>query len=140
MNSGVLPAAQSSFDVPELPAGKTLYATLLTKVNGAWARFQAVTFTAAPGHATFTNPIDGQQNVSTANQFTWSTVPGAQAYYMAVGTTAVGYDLVNSGVLPASQSSFKVPTLPRGKALFATLLTEVNGTWARYQAVVFTAG
>lgn len=139
VDSGVLAPSQSSFSVPELPAGPTLYATLLTEVNGAWSLFQAVTFTAAPGHATFLAPVNGQTKVNTANPFTWTTVAGAQGYYLAVGTSKYGTDLVNSGVLGPTQSSYKVGALPKGKTLYATILTKASGGW-RFQAVAFVAG
>lgn len=138
VNSGVLNVGQSAFNVPDLPAGRTLYATLLTEVNGAWTRFQDVRFTAAAGHATFTNPVNGQNTTNNAKPFTWATSRGAQGYILVVGTSAYGTDLVNSGTLPASQSSYTVPSLPKGKVLHATLLTKVNGAFTRFQAIVFT--
>jgi hypothetical protein len=137
VNSGVLPANQSSFPMPDFPAGETLYATLLTKVNGAWSGFQAIMLYPAAGHATFTSPTNGQTNVNSAQPFTWATIPGAQGYILVVGTTVYGTDLVNSGLLPASQSSYTVPNLPKGKVLYATLLTKTNGTWTRYQLIGF---
>jgi sugar lactone lactonase YvrE len=142
VNSGVLAASQSSFPMPDLPVGKTLYATLLTEVNGSWGRFQAITFTAAVGHATFSHPVNGQINIDATKPFIWNPIAGAQGYILVVGSTPYGTNLANSGVLPASQSSYTVPAvpgLPKGKVLYATLLTETNGTWARYQLIGFVA-
>jgi hypothetical protein len=139
VNSGVLPATTSTYPMPDLPAGKPLYATLMTETNGTWTLFQAITFTAAAGHATLTNPLAGQTNLDTTKPFTWNTAPGAQGYYLVVGTTQYGSDLVNSTVLAATQTSYPTPDLPAGKPLYATLLTETNGTWTRYQAITFTA-
>jgi hypothetical protein len=93
---------------------------------------------AAVGHGTFTSPVNGQSVASIARQFTWATVPGAQGYVLAAGTTTYGTDLVNSGVLLAAQSSFRVPPLPKGKTLHASLLTKVNGAFTRSQTIVFT--
>ncbi|MDQ1398739.1 MAG: hypothetical protein QOK20_671 [Acidimicrobiaceae bacterium] len=137
-NSGVLPATQSTYTPPNLPAGRTVYATLLTKVNNAYTRFQAITFTTGPAMGTFTRPINGQLNLPTPGAFTWRTIAGAQNYYLVVGTTLYGSELVNSGTLPPTQSSFTVPALPHGKVLYATLLTLVNGTWV-FQVVGFTS-
>jgi subtilase family serine protease len=138
-NSGVLPPTQSSFPLPApLPTGKTIYATLLTEVNGAFTRYQAITFTAGPAMATFTRPLNGQLRVTTPGAFTWATIAGAQNYILVVGTTLYGSDLVNSGILAASQSSFSVPKLPTDKLLYATILTLVNGAWV-FQAIGFTA-
>lgn len=139
VNSGILPASQASFPMPDLPGGSTLYATLLTKVNGAWSGFQAIMFYPAVGHAVFTNPLTGQVNVTTSQPFTWQPLAAAQGYILVVGTTHYGSDLVNSGILPASQALFPMPVLPAGRTLYATLLTKVNGVWSRFQAITFTA-
>lgn len=128
-NSGILPASQTSYTAPILPANQQLYATLLTKVNGTWSLFQAISFTTGSRGATFTNPINGQLNVAAPLTVTWSTVAAAQAYYLVIGTTLYGSDIANSNLLPPSRSSLEVGWLPKGKLLYATLLTEVNGTW-----------
>lgn len=138
VDSGVLPATDTSYAVPDLPAGTTLYATLLTEIADAW-QYQSVTFTAAPGRATLTYPVNGQLNVATNKPFTWATIPAGQGYILVIGTTVFGTNLYSSGILPASQSSVTVPSLPTGKVLFATLLTEVNGAYTRYQLIAFTA-
>jgi outer membrane protein assembly factor BamB len=138
VNSGVLPATQTSYTGPVLPTGSTLYATLITKVNDAWNRSQVITFTARKAAASFTLPINGQPNVTTPGVFTWTTITRAQHYDLVVGTTVFGTDLVNSGLLPPNQSSYPVSGLPPGKVLYATLLTEINGTWT-YQLVAFTS-
>jgi hypothetical protein len=103
---------------------------LLTEVNVTWNRFHDISFTAGVGHATFTNPVNGQTNTNNARPFTWTTVPGAQGYILVVGTTTYGSDLVNSAILPASQASFSGPNLLKGKVLYATVLTKVNGAFS----------
>ncbi|MGI8559439.1 MAG: S8 family peptidase [Solirubrobacteraceae bacterium] len=87
----------------------------------------------------FTYPTNGQTNVDTTKPFTWSTAPAAQGYYLTVGTTKGGYDVVNSGPIPASQSSYNVPAMPAGQTLYATLYTELNGNYNNYQQITFTA-
>ena len=47
-SSGVMPPDQSSKNLPALPAGRTLYATLFTATDGTWSGSQSITFTAAP--------------------------------------------------------------------------------------------
>ena len=106
--SGLLPPSQSTYVAPALPRGRTLYGEVLTYINGGWLG-QNITFTAAATHATFTYPVDGQTASDNANPFTWTSSPGATYYYLAVGTTAGGYDLVASGLLPPSQTSYAVP-------------------------------
>jgi hypothetical protein len=97
----------------------------------------AAATTAPVANATFTYPTAGQANVDATNPFTWTVVPGAQGYAVAVGTTAFGTDVAQSGVLPATQTAFVIPAMPTGKKLFATLLTEQGGTWG-FSAVTFT--
>jgi hypothetical protein len=138
-NSGILPPTTSSFNMPDLPAGRMLWATLLTEFDGQWVTYQEIQFSAAPGHATFTQPLNGASNVNHVKPFTWSTISGAQGYILVIGTAVHGTDLVNSGILPAGQSAYIVPALPTGKVLYATLLTKVNGAWSRYQDIWFIA-
>ncbi len=138
-NSGVMAAGQVTRSVPALPSGKTLYASLFTATNGAWSGSQSITFTAAPGVASLTYPAPGQSGVDTARSFTWTTVPGAQGYFLSVGTTLYGSDLVSSGVMPPSQLSRNVPVLPTGQTVYATLFTATGGTWTGHQSITFTA-
>jgi hypothetical protein len=60
--------------------------------------------------------------VPTSTTLTWSAGVGATNYYLLVGTTPGGSDVVNSGALAASQTSYPV-TLPAGKTLYATVYT-----------------
>jgi hypothetical protein len=136
-NSAYLPATESSFNPPKLPRGLTLYATVLTRVNGAWTRFQDVTFTVEAVPAHFTYPADGQAKVVTPMEFAWAAVDSGQNYCVVVGTTRYGADLVNSGVLPAAQTTVPIPALPSGRTLYATLFTKIGGTWL-FHASTFT--
>jgi hypothetical protein len=138
-SSGVLSPSVSSFNMADLPSGPVVYATLFTEVNGNWNRYQAIGFVSAPGHASFTYPLNGQQNVDPSQSFAWSTIPGAQGYLVAVGTTPSSADVVNSGVLPPGQSTFNVGALPLGRVLYGFVFTEVNGAWSRYQLIGFIA-
>jgi hypothetical protein len=138
VNSGSLPGVQTGFNVPDLPTGRTLFATLFTQLNGNWY-YQAISFTAAASQASFTNPLNGQANVDTTKPFTWSTSPGAEAYLLAIGTAPNTADVFNSGILPASQSAFTVGPLPPGRVLYGLLFTKVNGGWTRVQVIGFIA-
>src|SRR5207302_10744564 len=69
--------------------------------------------------------------------FTWSSVPGAQSYYLYVGTTQGAKDLVDSyGLLT---TSYQVPPLPIGQTVWARIWTDVSGVWT-YQDISFTTG
>jgi hypothetical protein len=127
--------ATTSYLVPALPSGKTLWARIWTKAGNQWA-FQDVTFTAAQSTASFTNPLAGAQNVDTSKPFTWTTVTGSQAYYLYVGTTQGGKDLVDTGEI--GSTSYQVPILPSGQTLWARIWTKLNNRWS-YNDVSFTA-
>jgi hypothetical protein len=76
--------------------------------------------------------------VNTTTPFAWSTSPDAQAYYLTVGSTQGNDDVVNSGILPTSQTSYQVGTLPSGETLYGRVWTEINGSWSYYQDITFT--
>jgi hypothetical protein len=136
--SPVLPSGQSSLLVPAMPAGPTIYATLLAEINGTWMITSAVSFFAIPvGRGALSYPANGEANVVASQPFTWTSVPQAQAYLLIVGTTQYGTNVAISGILPPTQSGFLVPSLPDGKDLYATLFTEVNGAWTLLHSVYF---
>jgi hypothetical protein len=129
VNSGNLPGTQTSFNTGTLPAGRTLYARIWAYVGGLW-RTTDISFTTpavAPG--VFTSPPNGQTGVSAPHLFTWTASPQAQYYYLTVGTTGAGSDVVNSGNLPSSQTSYNVTSLPAGRTLYARLYSYINGGW-----------
>lgn len=135
----MLPPTQLSFPMPGLPAGVTIYATLFTEIEGRWDLYQTITFTAAVHVANFTYPLQGMYDADPSQSVTWTTSNQDQGYYLVVGTTPGGKDLVNSGILPASQSSYKLPPLPASTLLYATIITKTNGVWERYQSITFAA-
>lgn len=96
VNTGeVLRTSQS---ISSLPRGRTVYARLHTRTANVW-RSVDMTFTTAPAVATLTSPNTGASNVDLTRPFVWAAVPGAQAYYLYVGTTIGANNVVNSGEL-----------------------------------------
>jgi hypothetical protein len=139
VNSGPLPAGQTSYQVPSLPAGQSLWARVYCSVDGHWSHAD-VTFTAAPNQAALTFPGDGQTGVGSERPFSWSKVPWAINYWLTVGTAEGGSDLLNTGPLPASQSDFSaLPPFPSGATLYARLLTNDGSNWTYADAVFTTA-
>jgi hypothetical protein len=116
-----------------------LYARLYTLSGGGYRSAGDVSFQAAAGQATLTFPRAGQADVDTTQPFTWAPFSTAQGYYLTVGTTEGGYDLVNTGPLASSMRSVRVPDLPVGKTLYARLYTEMDGRFERFDDVVFRA-
>jgi hypothetical protein len=44
-------------------------------------------------------------------------VPNGGDYWLQVGTTQGGYDVLNTGMMPATQSTYMVPTMPAATTL-----------------------
>ncbi len=98
-------------------------------------------FIVAPGAsdplvATLTYPTDGAVNIAMGQTFTWTSVSGAQAYYLYVGTTAGAKDVINSGELQTTQRV--APSLPDNQLLYARLWTKYADVW-RYVDTTFTS-
>jgi len=138
LKTGLLQPNASSLTAPVLPSGRPLYATIVTELPGGFVSYSTISFSVRAPMGVWSNPVDGQQSVITPADFTWFQFSKAQNYWLVVGTTPNGKDLANSGLLPSSASSYRVGALPRGKLLYATLLTMVNGKWVS-QRVAFTA-
>jgi hypothetical protein len=107
-------------------------------VQGTWT-WTDVKFSAAGlGPAVFTRPLAGATSVDTTKPFTWSAASSA-GYLFSVGTTMGGYDVLNSGILPSTTTSFAVPALPTGKVLWARVYSLIGGSWVHFNDVSFTA-
>jgi K(+)-stimulated pyrophosphate-energized sodium pump len=138
LNTGPLTPDQTSYTVASLPAGQPLWARIYSAVNGQW-RHSDVQFTVGSGRAGFVWPVNGQAEVGADRPFTWLAVPGATNYWLTIGTSEGGSDLLNSGPLPADQTDFAtLPALPSGAALSARLLIHDGEKWTHVD-VSFTA-
>ena len=139
LNTGLLPASQLTYSVPALPGAQTLWARIYTYVKGAWT-WSDISFSATgPSPATFTNPTSGATNVNVATPFTWTSVAGAQYYWITVGTTQGGYNVFYTALLPPTQTSYTMPALPAGATLWMRIYTYMNGNWVHNGDVPFTA-
>jgi hypothetical protein len=116
-----------------LPAARTLYARMHARTNGAW-RFTETTFTTA-AEALITSPADGAVDVDTRQPLTWTTVAGAQAYFLYVGTAPGSKDLISSGETQATSRS--IASLPPATTVFARLYTKYENKW-RFTEISFT--
>jgi hypothetical protein len=129
---------QTSFQTSGLPSGQTLYARMWTKAGDVW-RYRDSTFTAAPSTpltATVTYPANGAANADMTQPIQWSTVSGAQSYYLYVGTTTGAKDVVNSG--ETTQTSYLAGNVPSGQTLYIRMWTRAGGVW-RYVDSTFSA-
>jgi hypothetical protein len=85
--------------------------------------------------ASFIYPTDGAVNVNMSTPIQWTSVAGAQAYYLYLGSTLGAKDLANSGEL--QQTSYTAVNVPAG-LVYARLWTKVTGQW-RSIDITFTA-
>src|SRR5688572_24075954 len=81
---------------------------------------------AAQNAARLTAPANGGSDVEPRVTFTWNAVPGAQAYYLYVGTTPGAKDVVNTGEIQATQYP---ATLAGGATFHARLHTKFASGW-----------
>lgn len=125
---------QTSYTMPPLSGRQMFYIRLWTKLNGQWSSVDSQ-FTTAPV-AILTSPVSGASSVDPAVTFTWTSVSGAQSYYLYVGTTVGGTDLVNTNEVAQTSYPAAAP-LPAGQVLYARLWTKTDGTW-RYVDSQFT--
>jgi hypothetical protein len=125
----------TAYTPANLPGGTTIYARLWTKLAGVW-RYNDYTFTTAEIKATLTYPAHGATNADLTQPVRWTTVSGAQAYYLYIGTTPGAKDLVNSG--ETLQTSYVVGSLPSGQTVHVRLWTKFAGVW-RASDSTFTA-
>src|SRR5436190_865517 len=124
---------KTSYLPPNLPHSQTLYSRIYTKVGGGW-RYVDGTFSVAP-RARLTYPADGAVNVDASKPIQWTSIANVQAYYLYVGSTAGGRDLVNSG--ETLQTSYAAANLPASRTLYARVWTKAGGVW-RYADSTFT--
>jgi RHS repeat-associated protein len=84
----------------------------------------------------FTYPADGATGVDLSQMIAWTTITGAQAYYLYVGTTVGANNLVNSGEM--LRTNWPVCDVPTGQVLYARINTKINNIWYN-SAITFTA-
>jgi hypothetical protein len=124
VNTGAIQS--TSYTAKSLPWSQTLYATIWTQIAGEWWPSSSVFSTVEP-IAALTAPAYAAVGVSAPYTFQWTSVPNAQAYYLYVGTTPGGKDVVNSGETQAT--SYSASSLPWNETLYATIWTKVAGLW-----------
>ena len=134
LDSGLTNA--TSFSAWELPGGAQLYARIWTlAVDGVW-RYSDSNFSTRAA-STFLYPRLGQLGLSGGTTFQWTSVAGADAYQVSVGSTLGAADLFQSGLV--STTSMDVGALPAASVLYARVQARTNGTWQTTD-IVFSTG
>src|SRR5206468_1372180 len=132
-------ALATSQTVTGLPTdGRLIYVTLWTLINAAW-EFEQYTYRAAGGNfkSVLTSPTPGTALAGNAQQFTWSSVSGAQLYWLTVGGSVGSSDIFDGNQnLRVSRTVTGLPI--DGRTLYVRVYT-VLGTVNEYNDYTFKA-
>jgi hypothetical protein len=90
---------------------------------------------AAPAYARFITPVNGATDFDASLPLEWTGVVDAQAYYLNVGSSLGGKDLVNTGEI--QETTYRAYGLPVGQLLYARIWTKKASGW-RYTDITFT--
>ncbi|MDR3764749.1 MAG: chitobiase/beta-hexosaminidase C-terminal domain-containing protein [Acidobacteriota bacterium] len=121
------PLTGTSYTTTLPTTGGTVYATLYSVVNGTPSLSNTYSYTEySSTAAAITSPANGSTLTGTSTTFTWSAGTNVSGYYLWVGTTAGGHDLVNVGPLTGTSYTATLPTT--GGTVYVTLYSVVNGT------------
>ena len=119
--------------------GADLYVTLRSMINGVWMANNYL-FSAADTtvRAVLITPADQSLLTAAVQTFTWGAVPGAQSYWLSIGSTDGGNDLYNASQGTALTQDVTLPT--DGRELFVALQTSLNGQWVASNSTLTAAG
>ncbi|MGA2649048.1 MAG: glycoside hydrolase family 44 protein [Terracidiphilus sp.] len=124
--------------VSTIPANaETVYATLYSKINGAWQSNDYVYFeSGTPASAVLAFPAPGAVLGTSSVSFQWTTGTGVTDYQLNLSTIAPGAsDLF---LYKGTATSAVVSTIPaNGVTVYATLYSKINGAW-QSNAYVYT--
>ncbi len=143
---GSAPGKRDVFDSGELtstsiilPPGNIFtgkyYVTLYTLKGGVWQPMPS-TFVAGD-RSSISSPLNGATEVDPLAPITWTTFPGAQSYYLYVGTSPGLKNVYDSAQTTDTQRS--VPNLQASVQYYARIYTLINGFWI-YSDSSFTVG
>jgi hypothetical protein len=125
----------TSFQVNGLQPGQTLYARVYTLLKDVW-EVDSVTFTTSLS-ARFTRPMAGDGS-DLGQGIAWTTILGADSYYLRVGSTPGNKDFLDSGEV--LRNDFETPSLPAGQKVFARIYTSYKGEWRQRETSLTLAG
>jgi virginiamycin B lyase len=132
----------TSKTVSGLPCdGRTIYVQLWAFVAGTWLTPQRYTYTApsscGPGSAQIVTPVPGTPLVGATVTFTWTSVFGADMYWLDVGNSVAQGD-ISAG--STSATSKTVGSLPcDGRTIYVQLWTHLAGAWQTPQRYSYLA-
>lgn len=107
-----------------LAYGATYYVRLFTKINNSWHAAPDSSFTTITT-SVLTSPANQAAGLQPSVLFSWSSVEGASAYYLYVGTTIGAKDIVDCGSVQGTQ----LTRVLRGGTFYARIYTLINSHW-----------
>jgi len=135
-NSGALTVTTQS--VPGLQSNTTYYVRLFTQTSAGTA-YSDSSFKTGLALAHLSYPAANATNVDPFQPFIWNSVPGAQGYYIWIGSTAGATDVSNSAVISPTITSRLVFGLLGGKTYYAEIWTLINNQWYSVSSTFSTA-
>jgi hypothetical protein len=135
VNIGPLSGTSTTVTLPT--NGATIYVRLWTVIKGTTYLYNDYTYTEFnTPRGVMTSPAPGSTLTGSSTTFTWSAGSGATGYYLWVGTTPGGTDLVNIGPMSGTSTTVSLPT--NGVTIYVRLWTVVKGTTYLYNDYTYT--
>ncbi len=129
VNIGQLSLTSATVNLPT--NGASIYVRLWSVVNGKPSKYSDYTYKEANiSPAAMTSPLNGSTLASSSATFTWTAGTGVSGYFLWVGTTFGGHDLVNIGQLGLTSATVNLPT--NGAPIYVRLWSVVNGKPSKY--------
>lgn len=94
-----------------------------------WLAVAPGVFAAGSDGAQILYPSDGELRVNLTRPFQWTSVEGAQAYYLKIGTQPGGQDVVDTGEI--ARTEYYVSNVPADQDLWASVHTKFSTGWTR---------
>ncbi len=125
VNMGVGTSTSATVTLPT--NGATIYVQLETHTGGTVIENNNTYTEYAISGGVITSPAPGSTLTSASTTFTWSAgTGGVTAYFLHVGTSPGGADLVNMGVGTSTSATVTLPT--NGATIYVQLETHTGGT------------
>jgi alpha-tubulin suppressor-like RCC1 family protein len=121
-----------------LPVDRTLYVRVGARVGGVWRYSENVPFGVVRTTASMIYPVANATGVVTTRAFEWTTVTGADAYVLHIGTAPDTWNVLAAGLLTGT-SYVVTTTLPTDVTLYVRVGSRSGGIWRYSTSIPFTA-
>jgi hypothetical protein len=122
------PLTTTSQFIPGLQQNTTYSLRLFTTTSQGTSASDS-SFTTGLGMAHMLSPVPGASAADPFAAFQWTSVPGAQAYYLIVSTAPGLKDVFNSATLSSIVTQLLVYGMRGGQTYYVRLDTEINNKW-----------